>query len=78
MRDVFSNEQFLAREMLVRVLDKQLGDAVVQNVVPKFSKTPGAISHLGPKLGEHNEEVYGGLLGYSQERLQQLRDAGVI
>ncbi|MEA2641658.1 MAG: hypothetical protein QOF51_3052 [Chloroflexota bacterium] len=78
MRDVFSNEQFLAREMLVRVLDKQLGDAVVQNVVPKFSKTPGAISHLGPKLGEHNDEVYGGLLGYSQERLQQLRDAGVI
>ena len=78
MADVFENEQYLAREMLVRVLDEQLGDAVVQNVVPKFSKTPGAIRHLGPQLGAHNEEIYCGELGYSKERLQQLRDAGVI
>lgn len=78
MADVFQNEQYLAREMLVRVMDKQLGDAVVQNVVPKFSKTPGAVNHLGPELGEHNEEIYCGELGYSKERLQELRDAGVV
>jgi crotonobetainyl-CoA:carnitine CoA-transferase CaiB-like acyl-CoA transferase len=77
MADIFRNEQYLAREMLVRVLDPQLGEAVVQNVVPKFSKTPGAVRHLGPTMGEHNNEVYGEL-GYSLERLQALRDAGVI
>ena len=76
--DIFHNEQYLAREMLVRVLDAQLGDAVVQNVVPKLSRSPGGIRHLGPRLGEHNEEVYCGELGYSTERLKQLRDAGVI
>ncbi len=78
MEDVFQHEQYLAREMLVRVRDAQLGDAVVQNVIPKFSKTPGGIRHLGPTLGEHNEEIYCGLLGYSKARLQELRDAGVI
>jgi len=78
MEDVFENEQYLAREMLVRVLDKQLGDAVVQNVVPKFSRTPGSIHHLGPKLGEHNDEIYTGDLGYSAERLKELRHAGAI
>lgn len=78
MELVFQNEQYLAREMLVRVLDSQLGDAVVQNVVPKFSTTPGGIKHLGPQPGEHNEEVYCGLLGYSKEKLNQLREAGVI
>ena len=78
MEDVFANEQYLAREMLVRVLDKQLGDAVVQNAVPKFSRTPGAVRHLGPELGEHNDEIYAGELGYSAERLQALRDAGII
>jgi formyl-CoA transferase len=78
MEDVFQHEQYLAREMLVRVPDPQLGDAVVQNAIPKFSKTPGAVRHLGPLLGEHNEEIYCGELGYSKARLQELRDAGVI
>ncbi len=77
MADIFQHPQYLAREMLVRVLDSQLGDAIVQNVVPKFSETPGGITHLGPRLGEHNDEVYGEL-GYTAERLQHLREAGVI
>jgi formyl-CoA transferase len=77
MEDVFNNEQYLARDMLVRVLDAQLGDAVVQAAIPKFSKTPGAVKHLGPRLGEHNDEVFGEL-GYSAKRLQELREAGVI
>jgi crotonobetainyl-CoA:carnitine CoA-transferase CaiB-like acyl-CoA transferase len=78
MRDIFDHAQYLAREMLVRVPDPQLGDAVVQNVVPKLSKTPGAIRHLGPTLGQHNDEVYRGDLGYSEERMRALHDAGVI
>jgi crotonobetainyl-CoA:carnitine CoA-transferase CaiB-like acyl-CoA transferase len=77
MADVFRNEQYLAREMLVRVIDAQLGDAIVQNVVPKFSASPGSVRHLGPTLGQHNSEVYGEL-GYSADRLAELREAGVI
>ena len=77
MEDVFRHPQYLAREMLVRVLDSELGDAIVQNVVPKFSETPGAVKHLGPRLGEHNDEVYGEL-GYSPQRLAELRAADVI
>lgn len=78
IEDIFNNEHFRAREMLVRVLDEELGDAIVQNVVPKFSKTPGSVDHLGPRLGEHNEEIYCRELGYSKEKLKKLRAAGVI
>jgi len=40
----------------------------------------GAASHLrpAPLLGEHNEEVFCGLLGLSPQRLQELRWEGVI
>jgi len=50
----------------------------VQNVVPKFSATPGSVDFLGRKLGEDNEEILGGELGLSKEKLRELKDAGII
>ncbi len=44
----------------------------------KFSKTPWTLSRPAPKLGEHNEEVFCGRLGYSREELVSLRRTGVI
>ena len=78
MQDAFRDLQYRAREAMVRVADEELGEAVVQNVVPKFSRTPGSVDFLGPSLGAHNEEVYCGELGYSKERLAALRAAGVV
>jgi succinyl-CoA--D-citramalate CoA-transferase len=78
MEDAFRDVQYRAREAMVRVLDPDLGEAIVQNVVPKFSKTPGSVDYLGPKMGQHNEEIYCGELGLSKERLNALRDAGII
>ena len=78
MEDAFRDLQYRAREAMVRVPDPDLGEAVVQNVVPKFSATPGSVDFLGPAMGAHNEEIYGGELGLSSERLKELRDAGII
>jgi formyl-CoA transferase len=47
-------------------------------VIPKFSRTPGRVAHAGPRLGEHNEAVYGGLLGLGATALAQLAREGVI
>jgi crotonobetainyl-CoA:carnitine CoA-transferase CaiB-like acyl-CoA transferase len=63
---------------MVRVPDPDLGEAIVQNVVPKFSATPGSVDFLGRKLGEDNEAIYCGELGLSKEKLKDLKEAGII
>ena len=78
IKDIFEDVQYRAREALVRVPDADLGEAVVQNVVPKFSATPGSVDTLGAKMGAHNEEIYGDELGYSAEKLQRLKDEKII
>ena len=78
MQDAFRDLQFRAREAMVRVPDAELGEAIVSNVVPRFSATPGSVDSLGAPLGAHNEEVYCGELGYPAERLVRLRASGVI
>ncbi|MHB9287900.1 CaiB/BaiF CoA transferase family protein [Halobacteriales archaeon Cl-PHB] len=76
--DIMEDEHYQAREALIPVADDDIGEGLVQNAVPKFSETPGEVRHLGPDLGEHNESIYGGLLGYGEETIDDLEDAGAI
>ncbi|GMQ77043.1 MAG: CoA transferase [Gammaproteobacteria bacterium] len=47
-------------------------------LVPRLEDTPGQTLWPGPALGEHNEEILGGRLGYSGEELRRLAADGVI
>jgi crotonobetainyl-CoA:carnitine CoA-transferase CaiB-like acyl-CoA transferase len=78
MEDAFRDLQYRAREAMVRVPDADLGEAIVQNVVPKFSATPGSVDFLGRKLGADNEEIYCGEMGMSKGKLKELKEAGII
>jgi len=44
----------------------------------KLSKTPARLEKRAPRVGEHNMEVYGGLLGYTREFLDNLEKQGTI
>jgi formyl-CoA transferase len=78
IEDIMADEHYQAREAVITVADDDLGDARVQNVFPKFSGTPGAVEYLGPARGEHNDQVYGELLGYGPELLEELRADDII
>ena len=77
--DIFVDPHFQAREAITTVQDPDLGPVKMQNVIPKLSRTPGQIRWPGPtRMGQHNEEIYGGKLGISRERLMELKEKGII
>jgi crotonobetainyl-CoA:carnitine CoA-transferase CaiB-like acyl-CoA transferase len=75
---IVEDPQYAAREDIISVADADLGEIPMPAVVPKFSRTPGRITHAGPRLGEHNDAIYGGLLGLAPDERRHLAEEGVI
>lgn len=77
--DMLEDEHFKAREALVEVDSPRWGKFAMQNSFPKLSDTPSAIRSLAPQsIGEHNDEIYGRLLGMDQQTIDNLKAAGAI
>ena len=77
--DIFADEQFRAREMLVNHVDPDFGEYVGPGIVPKFSETPGEVRWSATwEEGSHNHDVYGGLLGLSDDDIAELKEQGVL
>jgi crotonobetainyl-CoA:carnitine CoA-transferase CaiB-like acyl-CoA transferase len=75
--DVLADPQYQALQSIVTVADPELGPLKMQNVLFRLSDTPGRIRTTGPRLGEHNAEVFG-RLGIDAEGLADLARQGVI
>lgn len=77
--DMFKDDHFWAREMLLKHEDPEIGEFVGPGIFPKFSETPGEVKWTGPwEEGSHNAEVYGELLGIDEVGLAALKEAGVL
>jgi crotonobetainyl-CoA:carnitine CoA-transferase CaiB-like acyl-CoA transferase len=75
--DIMQDPQYQALDSIITVDDSELGPIKMQNVLFRLSETPGEVKWSGPRLGEHNEEVYGEL-GIDEERLEELAEKGVV
>ena len=78
IKDIFEDPHYAARDDIVEVDDPAIGAVKMQGVYPRLSRTPGAIRRGAPRLGEHNREIYQGVLGLGDDELQALQDDGVI
>ncbi|MEO5695077.1 MAG: CoA transferase [Usitatibacter sp.] len=78
VEDIFKDEHFAAREMLVRVPDAEFGTVALAGVVPKLSATPGEIRHAGHKVGEDTADVLADVLGLSTAEIERLVHERVI
>ncbi len=77
IQDIVRDVHYQARDMIQQhKLDD--GDEIsLPGIVPKLTETPGETKWLGPKLGEHTQEILRAI-GYSDARQTQLRNTGVI
>jgi len=75
--DIHEDPHYRARGMIeaAKLPDGEAFD--LPGIVPKLSATPGATKWIGPKLGEHTEEVLAGI-GMGPERIAELREKNVI
>jgi formyl-CoA transferase len=77
-RDMLADPHFRAREAIVRLVHPEFGELPMQNVFPRLSDTPGRARAPGPQLGQHNTDVYQGLLGLAEEETAALGADGII
>jgi len=78
IRDIFADPHYAARGDIALVDDPTIGPVKMQGVYPRLSRTPGAIRRGAPRLGEHNREIYQGVLGLTDEEIESLARDGVI
>ncbi len=78
LAQVFADPQVLHRGMVATLPHAAAGEVrVVANPV-RFSATPARSERAPPRLGEHTDEVLGGLLGLPATALEDLRARRVI
>ncbi|MBI2876068.1 MAG: CoA transferase [Candidatus Tectomicrobia bacterium] len=76
--EVLQDGHIREREMVTEVEHPLHGRLKLYGVAAKHSLTPGRVRTAAPMLGQHNQEIYGKLLGYGEEKLSELREAGII
>jgi crotonobetainyl-CoA:carnitine CoA-transferase CaiB-like acyl-CoA transferase len=75
--EIMEDPQIHAREMVVELTHPEYGPLRVLGIPIKLSDTPGIVENAPPRFGEHNREVLSEL-GYSEEDIRRLAEAGVI
>jgi len=65
--------------MLVEHVDSEFGTYIGPGIVPKFSDAPCEVRWSARwEEGSHNRDVYGGLIGLSDDVLAVLKSSGVL
>ena len=76
--DLLENKHYAERGTFVNVDHPQVGPKQYPGIPWKMSRTPGEVRWPSPTLGQHNREIFGGLLGLTVKEIETLASHGVI
>lgn len=77
LRQVLDDEHVWKRQLLVRVDDPVAGEMLVPGFPIRLSAVPREIAGI-PTPGQHNAEIFGGLLGADERQLAEWSAKGII
>ncbi|PWA13117.1 formyl-CoA transferase [Pueribacillus theae] len=78
-KDIVEDPHYKERDMIITAEHPELGEFPMPGIVPKLGRTPGKVRHVGAEvMGKHNEEIYGKLLNYSEEKMNELKEKEII
>ena len=77
MDEAVADPHLAARGMFIELEHPKAGTMKVPNFPVKLTETPGVVKTAAPLLGQNSKEILIGILGYSDERVEELRKAGV-
>ena len=74
----FAEDPHLSQRMVETTPNPDYGELKLLQSPHKFSKTPPRIPGPASRLGQHTDELLGGLCGYTAERIRELKERGVL
>jgi len=78
-RDMFESDPQLKHYQFFKEMEHPvIGRIAYENVPFKLSETPGELRRPAPRLGEHNDYVFGELLRMSKEEIAKYTEEGVL
>lgn len=77
-RDVYSDPHLSERNLITHVEHPEVGARLTFNCPWKFSVTPSQVVHDAPLVGQHNDYVFGELLGLPAAEIKELVEVGAI
>ena len=78
VEEAMAHPHHRSRQIVRTIEDRFLGSYEVPGFPLRFSEFPELRTMEAPILGEHNAEILREYLGYTEERVQQLEEAGVL
>ncbi|HAA95759.1 MAG TPA: hypothetical protein DCE26_08730 [Dehalococcoidia bacterium] len=76
--DRLFNPHFKERDLYSDIEHPSLGVEPIYNIMWNLEQTPPAIRRHAPLLGEHNQQIFGGLLGMDEKEILRLEEEQVL
>ena len=76
--EVMNVEHLKERGAFVEIEHPEAGKLPYPSAPYRLSESPAGLERPAPLLGQHNQEIYCGRLGYSQEDLARMKETGIV